>query len=205
MRLSLGKTFNLETEDKKLHVPIQDYEAPEAPVIPAIPFDTSATVRIGDLQKSLNDFSKIYEHVWLVSRPLGGVLELKSGDDLEGQLNETVKTTAQNGNGSAIYPIHYLSKAVKGIPRDTVARLDWGNDIPLRISYLIEGPPNIEVMVIVAPRVEDDQRRPEPEQVPEPTSEQVPGPELETETEPEETPEPSLDQMGRVPPERPIS
>ena len=68
--------------------------------------------------------------------------------------DETVVKFANPGEFSAKYSIEYLKKIMKGGKLASKVRLQFGNDYPLRVDYLVQDKLNLGF--ILAPRVAND-------------------------------------------------
>tara|TARA_Y100000310_G_C20699671_1_gene828546 strand:- start:5006 stop:5755 length:750 start_codon:yes stop_codon:yes gene_type:complete len=142
------RTFNLaliDVDEKEQKVPDLNFGAS---------VETSSMV----FDEAIQDIDVIADA--LVMRAVGDKLIVEGASNMSDAFAEISKDdeTTINISGSdelkAKYSIEYLKKIVKGGKLSNKVKLQFGNDYPLRVDYLVKDKMNLGV--ILAPRVAND-------------------------------------------------
>lgn len=119
------------------------------PRIPEVALDVSATVPLAEIRKAVKFGSDINDHFALMT--MDGVLVMSSESDDGasaayelGQCTEDVRVMIQSD---------YLSSVIKALPTTDDITLEMSTDYPMRIRARNS---MIEVMALIAPRIERD-------------------------------------------------
>lgn len=116
-----------------------------------IPFDSGFTICAGELLKSLKRVQKVGENMILQVQGKVGQAHLLVETDAS-SYGELLTTERAQGEAEASYDVGFPISVLKGLQKDIVIDIRFGNDLPVKMAFGI-GP--IDVEVLIAPRIED--------------------------------------------------
>ncbi len=136
-------------------IPLLDLGETTSPT-PQIPFTATIKMEAGVLSEALKDVGIVGDHVTL--RATQDFLRLEGESDVESvnvRLNKQSEGMAHmevKGECRAIYIISYLQNMLRAAETTDVVEVEFGQDLPLRMTVPIEGG---RIAFLLAPRVED--------------------------------------------------
>lgn len=143
------------TSIRRFFLPIIDIEETEQK-IPELSFDMDITTSSALLEDAIADADIIGESVSFKVSKDKLVVEASSElakNSVEIKSDETTKIKAKK-EGKAKYSIEYLKKMIKASKLAETVKIQFSNDYPLRLDYLLKD--RLELAFILAPRIESD-------------------------------------------------
>ncbi|MEM5772641.1 MAG: proliferating cell nuclear antigen (pcna) [Candidatus Aenigmatarchaeota archaeon] len=149
----------LENSSKRRFVlPLLEISQEEVPRIDQLEFTTKAEMDSEILESGIEDAEVVADAVVFEASPSKFVMRAE-GDISSTQLelekgNESLKELKASGTVKARYPLDYLKKMIKAAKLTNVARIEWAQDYPLKLSFRVEDKLNLDF--VLAPRVEEE-------------------------------------------------
>jgi len=139
---------------KSFSLPIIDIEEKEHK-IPNLSFPVSVEIDSSALNEAVDDSAIVGESVAFIAAP-GKFVVSAEGDLSKASVDITdAKVTSETkANIKSKYSIEYLKKMLAGAKIATTATVQFNQDYPLRLDYLLKD--KVSISFILAPRVEND-------------------------------------------------
>jgi len=142
---------------RSFYIPLLEINADDIPPISQLDFPASATLDSSIISQGISDADIIADSVIIKLTPEGFSMnaegdssktKLDIGKDVDVLSELNVKEDVQ-----ARYPLDYLKKIIKASRLADTAKIQMGNDYPMKIEFKGEG---VSMSMVIAPRVSEE-------------------------------------------------
>ena len=148
------KQFKVRVGNIQYQTSIIPPENIKEPKTPNLQFDVKVTIDAGEFKRAIQCISKVKsESVIFRCDDIGLTIEANTDiDRIEFTISEIEAIEFNKGNAKSVYSMEYLKDLTKIAEKGDTVTIEFGNDLPLSLTYSIDE--KVTIRYFLAPRIE---------------------------------------------------